>query len=246
MRAGLRYLGMAIAFAICAGPAISARAVLTSIDVLDPAGNLITDGATLDDATGLQWLDVTVTTHCDPQSVDPNCGSVLNSVNDILAGAGPGVGWINDGWRYATTAEACDLVGKLGLAPFPCPDTGFATASGTVVRDNHMALLGRVVREASLDWGWAAFDSGGSWAGWLDYRYDNTNTSRVKVAVGEINPSWQCISVPGGTCRQIGHLLVRQAPASEVVPSVGPYAIAVLAILIGGSGAAWSVRGRRG
>jgi len=93
-----------------------ANSALTSADLVDPAGTLIVGGVTRDSNTGLEWVDIPITQGniVSPQSVDA-----------ILASGGPGVGWVNDGWRIANSAEVCLLFATYaGTAPI-CPDGGF-------------------------------------------------------------------------------------------------------------------------
>ena len=64
--------------------------------------NTIGDGLlTIDSSTQLEWLDVTAT--------------MFLSVNEILSGAG---GWVDLGFRYATTNEVQVLAGSAGLTDF--------------------------------------------------------------------------------------------------------------------------------
>lgn len=104
-RAHASYLVAVAAVAFLGGPA---RATLVAVDILDPSGVLVVGGATRDSASNLDWLDLTLTV---------NLG-----IHEILGGAGPGAGWVNDGWRYATTAEVCGLFGALGDSISNCPD----------------------------------------------------------------------------------------------------------------------------
>lgn len=98
---------------------------LSSVDVSDPFGIVIIGGATRDSNTNLDWLDLPVT-----QGV---------SIDEILAGAGPGVGWVNDGWRIASSSEVCLLFATYaGTAP-TCPDGGFGVLA---TPEDSMAFLG--------------------------------------------------------------------------------------------------------
>lgn len=93
-----------------------AHSALSSADLVDPGGTLVVGGVTQDSNTGLEWVDLTVT-H----------GAVNGppTIDAVMAGAGPGVGWINDGWRLATTTDVCLLFATYaGTAP-TCPDGGF-------------------------------------------------------------------------------------------------------------------------
>jgi hypothetical protein len=77
-------------------PALPAAAVLVSVDLFSAGDGLITR----DTDTGLDWLDVPLTTSL--------------SYDQIQAGAG---NWIPNGWRYATEAEVCHLWVTHGEAP---------------------------------------------------------------------------------------------------------------------------------
>ncbi len=93
-----------------------ANSALTSADLIDPAGTLIAGGVTRDSNTELEWVDLPITQ-----------GDVAGAPNfdDVLVGGGPGVGWVNDGWRIATSSEVCLLFSTYaGTAP-TCPDGGF-------------------------------------------------------------------------------------------------------------------------
>jgi len=74
-----------------------ANATLVSTDLALPGDGLLT----YDSATGLQWLDLTAT--------------LGKSVNEVLGGYG---GYIDTGFRYATTAEVEQLyldAGAIGI-----------------------------------------------------------------------------------------------------------------------------------
>ena len=78
------------------------------IEILVGAGERVQreDGLiTLDDTTGLLWLDLSLTENL--------------SYVDVLNGAGNS--WIAEGWRYATTAEICSLFSTYVAAVSPCP-----------------------------------------------------------------------------------------------------------------------------
>lgn len=106
----------------------ASSAQLSSVDILDPSGAVVPGGATRDPATGLDWLDLTLTP--------------LHSFDDILAGAGLGTGWVSDGWRYATTAEICDFFGRYAGVPDPCPDGPFGKHADPDDASRVTALLG--------------------------------------------------------------------------------------------------------
>ena len=86
-----------------------ALGTLSSADLVDPQGILVVDGVTQDSETGLDWVDLPVTQD-------------TGSIDFLLAGGG---GWINDGWRLATTAEVCLLFATYAATAPTCPDGGF-------------------------------------------------------------------------------------------------------------------------
>jgi len=112
---------------------------------------LVSDDAlvTRDTEQDLDWLDVTLTVG-------------LGGVPGVLGGAG---GWIDAGWRLATTAEVCSFFGRASGYPLNCPGVTWESGSyGQPVLD----LLGITdVREQPygngtlyLDQLWASFDDG--------------------------------------------------------------------------------------
>jgi len=110
-----------------------ANAELTPGDLTDPAGFVIADGVTYDSNTGLEWVDVTITQ-----------GNVTNapSFDDVLAGGGPGIGWLNDGWRIATAGEVCLLFRTYAGAAPTCPDGGFGVFATPEDSIAFISLLG--------------------------------------------------------------------------------------------------------
>jgi hypothetical protein len=114
---------------------------------------------TRDTTTGLDWLDLTAT-----QGI---------AVTEILGGAG---GWIEDGWRYADTAEVCGLMVALGLAPSPCPGEIQAPGDETNL---HRELLG------------VTFVSPGNRIRSLGF-YDDENASDVNVGWVDVLYEFSC------------------------------------------------------
>lgn len=89
--------------------ATPARAVLLELDLFAPGDALVTR----DTASGLDWLELTLTTSA--------------SFEDVAAGAG---GWTSAGWRHATAAELCGLVEGDGTLTSACPQTAALAGSG--------------------------------------------------------------------------------------------------------------------
>ena len=82
----------------------SADAALIEVDLLSPGDRLVTR----DTDSGLDWLDLGLTRSL--------------SFRDVEDGAG---GWVDQGWRHASTDELCGLLAQIGsLAPTPCPGDG--------------------------------------------------------------------------------------------------------------------------
>ncbi|MEM7411020.1 MAG: PEP-CTERM sorting domain-containing protein [Myxococcota bacterium] len=77
------------------------HAALISVDVLAPGDGL----GTLEEESGLVWLDLSETTNL--------------STDAVLGGAG---GWIPGGWRYASASEVCGLFERNLAVPSPCPE----------------------------------------------------------------------------------------------------------------------------
>lgn len=91
-------------FAICSLLAASgASANLIQVDLATPGDGLVTR----DTSTGLDWLNLSLTTNL--------------SYDDVMAGVGNS--WLAQGWRYATTGEVCGLATEQLGAPTPCPQT---------------------------------------------------------------------------------------------------------------------------
>lgn len=88
---------VAVPFLVASTPV---SATLIEVDLYGPGDALITR----DTETGLDWLDVTEAHGL--------------SYDEVMSGSG---GWIEGGWRYANTAEVCDILTKLGTEPSPCP-----------------------------------------------------------------------------------------------------------------------------
>jgi len=79
-----------------------AAAALFEIDLSSAGDGLVT----LDDTSGLLWLDGGLTDGL--------------SYNDVVSGTGNQ--WYAQGWRHATTPEMCGLFRRYVVAIDPCPD----------------------------------------------------------------------------------------------------------------------------
>jgi beta-glucanase (GH16 family) len=87
---------------------------------------LVDNGSTtLDTATGLEWLDLTLT-----QGV---------TAQDVLAGYG---GYIADGWAFATVDEVCGLLGAMGDDTTGCTSGAVGVPMGPANAATLVNLLG--------------------------------------------------------------------------------------------------------
>ena len=83
--------------------------------------DLIDMGATtVDDATNLEWLDITE--------------SQGFSVDAILGGAG---GFLADGWQYATSSQVCGLLGYIGISISGTGDTSCFSSQGDFTSNSY-------------------------------------------------------------------------------------------------------------
>ena len=211
----------AIVAAILGALASSAHAALISIDLAAPGDDLITR----DTGSGLDWLDLTVTTGY--------------SQNDIEADVG---GWLSAGWRYATGAEVCGLFNSLGHASSPCPEPSPGASvplefpvSGTIVQ-NHLDFLGTTwFRQTDgVDHSYAIgnFDNGDEIGDFLFDRavVERQEYTRIEIDRGRADVWTRYSGGPGITHatrnERIGHYLVR---------AVAPEPVAWALLLVGGS-----------
>jgi hypothetical protein len=103
-----RVIVASIAFAatatcvLAASPGQEAAGALVAVDLAASGDALVT----LDDTTGLLWLDVGLTDGF--------------SYNDVASGLGNS--WYAGGWRHATSDEMCGLFAAYVLALDPCPN----------------------------------------------------------------------------------------------------------------------------
>jgi hypothetical protein len=174
----------------------SAHAEFVSIDLLAPGDGLVTH----DTVTGLDWLDLTFTIGVDPQ--------------EIWDGA---LGLADDGWRHATTAEVCDLLGALGTAPPTCPGAGYLDDyAGAQALD----LLGITIQRSQpygdgtlyLDELWGVFDDEGAQnpdlIGLAELSVDTHSSGWVNTFVGVYEDGGRIVSLSSDK----GNFLVRPVP----------------------------------
>lgn len=161
-----------------------ASAVLFAVDRVVAGDGEITR----DTDTGLDWLDLTLTTNV--------------SLDDIQADVG---GWISDGWMHATRAEACQLFANAGNTSFAstCPFQELASAFVSEA-ESLVALLGDTGGEGPF------------FQGYLE-RPDPTKAStdfgRVGVAKSPGPTVWEVIAVGStGADPSTGNFLVRAIP----------------------------------
>jgi hypothetical protein len=106
---------------------LPASAALVEQDLSAPGDALLT----LDDVSGLRWLDLSET--------------VGLSMDDIVADVG---GWSSMGFRHATAAEVCDLLARNAIAPTPCPrPEGLQINDGGAAADAFHQFLGLTRRQ---------------------------------------------------------------------------------------------------
>jgi len=179
--------------------AAPASATLVSVDRLVPGDGEITR----DTDTGLDWLDLTLTTNV--------------SFADIQADVG---GWISDGWRHATRSEACQLFANAGNSFFDttCPlqdyPSLFVSEAASLV-----ALLGDTGGEGPLTEGYLEKP---------DPTKASTDLARVGVARDGGPTIWEVLTVaPASAEPSTGNFLVRAVPE----PSTGSLLAAGLALL---------------
>lgn len=125
MRIHVLKTALALAGSCVLGVAGTANATLIEVDL--PGG--ATNEATLDDTTGLLWLDLTVT---DGRSF----------ANWSAVAPAPAAGY--DTWRVATSAEFCELTGGYGVDP-NCSGAPLSGSGATTVgspNETLVALLG--------------------------------------------------------------------------------------------------------
>ena len=182
---------LAVLLAAQAGPCIATRASATLIAV----DRLVAgDGEiTRDTDTGLDWLDLTLTTNV--------------SLNDIQADVG---GWISGGWRHATRSEACQLFANAGNTSFAanCP---FQELTSPFVSEaaNLVALLGDTGGEGPLTEGYLEKP---------DPTKASTDFARVGVARAGGPTTWEVLTVGSAAAEpSTGNFLVRAVPEPSTV-----------------------------
>jgi hypothetical protein len=150
-----------------ASPAVAA---IFEVDLYESGDALITRDTQQD----IDWLDVTLTTG-------------LGGVPAVVAGAG---GWVDEGWRLATTSELCSFLIRASGHALTCPGQTYEQGSfGQPVLD----LLGVTVsREQPYGIGtlysdqiWASFDDGdpSDGPGGLELSVDTHSDSWVQTFI---------------------------------------------------------------
>ena len=124
--------------------------------------------STLDEATGLVWLDLTKTTNL--------------SYNAVAGGAG---GWAAQGWRHATLAEVCQLFTSDAVAPASPCGSGDEPHPGDGVRALQ-ALLGitRLLPDVADSFGFVDNATAGPSVGVAQLTY-----SRGAVSIANVETS---------------------------------------------------------
>ena len=192
--------------------------LLLGLSVGTANATLIDNGdTTIDTSTGLEWLDLTLTTG--------------QSWNAVVGGFG---GYVNDGFRHANTQELCSLFTTLGdVLPNCTSDTNIGDPMNQANANLLVSLLGDTFGPnfGSIFTSCGIYDSGYT-----------TSTGRVGLASVQATPNnggcntgfapsaatlaqWTSLS---GTNTLVGHWLVR---AASPVPAPAPLAILTLALL---------------
>lgn len=195
----MRALALSMLLLVAANPS---QAALLEVDLFAPGDALVTR----DTASGLDWLDLTLTTGL--------------SVAEIEANA---VGWLPAGWRRATTADVCGLLAAGGAAPTPCPGYGFVGTSG-----EGQILLDRlgvsIVREQDYAGGTTTMSQ--IWAIYDDEGGEATQHGLLELSVSLHTAGWEqtwagvygdLVDGVEGSLSYYGHLMVRPIPE----PSTG-------------------------
>ena len=160
---------------------------------------------TRDEATGLDWLDVTET-----QGL---------SYDAIIAGAG---GWVAAGWRHARLQEVCDFFTTHAVAPAdPCGSgSEFYASDASVVPVQALLGITRALPTADDTFGFVDNGTVGPDVGIAELRFSGGSVSIAGV------DSASSIYDRTSTSPNVGHFLVR--PYASAVPSLHPLALYTL------------------
>ena len=155
----------------------SAAGSIYEMDLLESGDALVTRDTEQD----LDWLDVTLTTG-------------LGGVPGVLAGAG---GWLDDGWRLATTVELCSFLGRASGHSLTCPGQTYESGNfGQPVLD----LLGMTDAYDSDRWDgvlhldqiWASLDDGdlSDGPGGIELSVDTHTNGQVQTFIEVRDNRW--------------------------------------------------------
>jgi hypothetical protein len=189
-----------------------ASAALVAVDLFAAGDGLVTR----DTDSGLDWLDLPLTTSL--------------SYDQIQAGAG---NWLAAGWRYATEAEVCHLWVTHGEAPSCNSNT-----PGILQPDAAQALMTLLGTTENVSAG------GGFVTVRVNGLYDDATAPATSVGLGRIEVSTVFGSGIFGRATSVapnaiasnaflntrGSFLVRATP--PVIPALSPHAFAALAALL--------------
>ena len=208
----------ALILLLAPGLAHPASAALVAVDLFAPGDALVTR----DTDSGLDWLDLPLTTSL--------------SYDQIQAGAG---NWLANGWRYATEAEVCHLWVTHGEAPSCTPNS-----PGILQPDAAMAMMTLLGTTENVSGG------GGFVTVRVNGLYDDATAPATDVGLGRIEVSTifgsgifgRTTSAAANTVASNafintrGSFLVRATPPA--IPALAPGAGAALAVLLAFAGRA--------
>jgi len=200
---------------------------LVEADLEEPGDGLITR----DTATGLDWLDPSTPNLSPAFCTDAAFPVCSTSVEDILDGWDD---WIDNGWRYATTDEICELFSKFNLGLGNCPGEVEDSALDDVIFD-FQEFFG-TTRTSCLGWLGCTYITNGYFDdGDLDDGLAGIATARIVAApnLDEVEVALNEGATDAHPAHLLdvktGHFLVRATPQDPVpVPSLGPMGFGLL------------------